>query len=59
MDQQKISQELKFNIWFSGFYEGEGSISNDIGNRNKIRVSVSQNDPNSFKNGPKNLGRYY
>jgi hypothetical protein len=31
-------------IWFAGFYEGEGSISNDIGNRNNIRICISQND---------------
>lgn len=31
-------------IWFAGFYEGEGSISNDICSRNSIRVSISQND---------------
>lgn len=37
--------EEQFKIWFSGFYEGEGSISNDISNNNKIRISVSQNDP--------------
>lgn len=42
MDQQK---KQTFIIWFSGFYEGEGSISNDISNRNKLRISVSQNDP--------------
>ena len=38
MDQQKIK------IWFAGFYEGEGSVSNDIHNRNRIRLSISQND---------------
>ena len=31
-------------IWFAGFYEGEGTISNDISNNNSIRVSISQND---------------
>jgi len=35
-DQQKI--------WFTGFYEGEGSISNDISNRNRFRINLSQND---------------
>lgn len=29
----------------AGFYEGEGSISNDISNSNRIRLSISQNDP--------------
>jgi hypothetical protein len=38
MDQQK------FFLWFCGFYEGEGTVCNDIQNRNKIRVSVAQND---------------
>ena len=37
--------EEQHKIWFSGFYEGEGSISNDISNNNKIRLSISQNDP--------------
>ena len=35
----------QFKIWMAGFYEGEGSISNDISNNNKLRLSVSQNDP--------------
>tara|TARA_B100000989_G_C19456906_1_gene434419 strand:+ start:311 stop:880 length:570 start_codon:yes stop_codon:yes gene_type:complete len=39
MDQQQL------NIWFAGFYEGEGSVSNDSNNRNKLRLSISQNDP--------------
>lgn len=34
----------QIKIWFAGFYEGEGSISNDINNRNRIRISISQND---------------
>jgi len=38
MDQQT------FKIWFAGFYEGEGSISNDKSNNNRVRLSVSQND---------------
>ena len=38
MDQQQII------IWFAGFYEGEGTISNDITNRNRYRVSIAQND---------------
>ncbi len=33
-----------FLIWFVGFYEGEGSVSNDKHNNNRIRLSVSQND---------------
>lgn len=35
----------QFKIWMAGFYEGEGSISNDISNNNKLRLNVSQNDP--------------
>lgn len=37
-------QKEQFIIWFAGFYEGEGSISNDKSNNNRLRVSVSQND---------------
>ena len=35
----------KFIIWMAGFYEGEGSISNDISNNCRLRMSISQNDP--------------
>jgi uncharacterized Zn-finger protein len=38
MDQHQLK------IWFAGFYEGEGSISNDTHNRNRVVVSISQND---------------
>jgi hypothetical protein len=31
-------------IWFCGFYEGEGSVSNDKSNSNRLRLSISQND---------------
>ncbi|VBB17662.1 hypothetical protein YASMINEVIRUS_125 [Yasminevirus sp. GU-2018] len=31
-------------IWFCGFYEGEGWISNDSSNNNRIRVGIAQND---------------
>lgn len=31
-------------LWFCGFYEGEGWISNDSSNNNKIRVGMAQND---------------
>lgn len=30
--------------WFCGFYEGEGWVSNDISNNNRIRVGIAQND---------------
>lgn len=36
---------VEFKIWMAGFYEGEGCISNDISNNNKLRLSISQNDP--------------
>ena len=35
----------KFKIWMAGFYEGEGSVSNDISNSNRLRLCISQNDP--------------
>lgn len=31
-------------IWFCGFYEGEGCVSNDKSNNNRIKLSISQND---------------
>jgi hypothetical protein len=39
-----MDQQLIFKIWFAGFYEGEGSISNDKSNNNRFIISVSQND---------------
>ena len=50
MDQQQII------IWFAGFYEGEGCICNDISNRNKIIVSISQNDRTPLDIGSKIWG---
>lgn len=44
------TEQLK--IWFAGFYEGEGSISNDIGNNYRLRVNISQND-----RAPLDIGR--
>jgi hypothetical protein len=38
MDQQQLK------IWFAGFYEGEGSISNDTNNRNRLKINIAQND---------------
>lgn len=38
------TNQLRFKLWFTGFYEGEGSVSNDKSNNNRIRLSVSQND---------------
>lgn len=40
MDQQEI-----FKIWIAGFYEGEGCVCNDKSNGNRMRMSISQNDP--------------
>jgi hypothetical protein len=40
MDEMKV----KYVQWFSGFYEGEGCICNDISNNNKLRTSIAQND---------------
>lgn len=34
----------QLNIWFAAFYEGEGCIVNDSCNRNRFRISISQND---------------
>ena len=45
-------------IWFAGFYEGEGSISNDISNRNKLRINISQNDKTPLIEGQKIWGGY-
>ena len=39
-----MDQQLIYNIWFAGFYEGEGSISNDKSNNERIRLSITQND---------------
>ena len=38
-----------FLIWFTGFYEGEGTVSNDKSNNNRLRLSVSQNDNTPLK----------
>lgn len=38
MDQQQLK------IWFAGFYEGEGCVTNDKSNNNRLRISISQND---------------
>lgn len=39
-------------IWFSGFYEGEGSITNNM----KFRVNISQNDKTPLELGQKIWG---
>ena len=33
-----------FKAWCAGFYEGEGSIVNDVSNGNRLRLSIAQND---------------
>lgn len=45
MDQQQLK------IWFAGFYEGERSISNDINNRNRLKICISQNDKTPLEIG--------
>ena len=52
MEQQQL------NIWFAGFYEGEGSISNDISNRNRLRINISQNDVTPLKIGQNKWGGF-
>ena len=42
--------------WFCGFYEGEGWISNDIGNNNRTRVGIAQNDRTPLDIGMKIWG---
>jgi hypothetical protein len=39
-----MTEKKDFLQWFCGFYEGEGSVSNDMSNNNKIRLSIAQND---------------
>jgi hypothetical protein len=42
--------------WFCGFYEGEGWISNDIGNNNRVRAGMAQNDRTPLDIGMKIWG---
>lgn len=42
---------MEDKIWFAGFYEGEGSISNDISNNMRLRVNISQNDKTPLELG--------
>ena len=39
-----MNDKEKYVQWFCGFYEGEGWVSNDISNNNRIRVGIAQND---------------
>lgn len=34
----------KYVQWFCGFYEGEGYVSNDKSNNNRLRLGIAQND---------------
>jgi len=49
-------QQLK--IWFAGFYEGEGSISNDKTNRNRFKITIAQNDRTPLDIGQTIWGGY-
>lgn len=43
-------------IWFCGFYEGEGYVSNDVSNGNRIVLGIDQNDPAPLHEGQKIWG---
>jgi hypothetical protein len=38
------NDKAKYVQWFCGFYEGEGWVSNDISNNNRLRLGIAQND---------------
>ena len=38
---EKTKNDINTLIWFCGFYEGEGSVSNDKSNKNRIKFSIS------------------
>ena len=44
-------QKEKVVQWFAGFYEGEGWVSNDIQNMNRLRLGIAQNDPKPLEIG--------
>ena len=46
-----FNMDIVNKIWFAGFYEGEGSISNDISNNMRYRISISQNDKTPLELG--------
>lgn len=54
--QHNIMDQQQLKIWFAGFYEGEGSVSNDSHNRNRVRLSISQNDKTPLEIGKKIWG---
>ena len=39
-----MTDKEKYVQWFCGFYEGEGSVSNDSSNNNRLRLCIAQND---------------
>jgi hypothetical protein len=39
-----MAKSTELVIWFCGFYEGEGCISNDKSNNNRLKLSIAQND---------------
>ncbi len=47
---------IENKIWFCGFYEGEGSVSNDKSNNNRLRLSISQNDITPLELGKSTWG---
>lgn len=51
-----MSKPAETIIWFCGFYEGEGSISNDKSNNNRLRLSIAQNDRTPLDIGQKIWG---
>ncbi len=47
-----MEKSTEIVIWFCGFYEGEGCVSNDKSNNNRLKLSIAQND-----RAPLDLGR--
>lgn len=39
-----MDKSLETIIWYCGFYEGEGCVSNDKSNNNRLKLSIAQND---------------
>lgn len=37
-------EKSQYVQWFCGFYEGEGWVSNDTTNNNRLRLGIAQND---------------
>ncbi len=38
------NDKQRYVQWFCGFYEGEGWVSNDISNNNRLKLGIAQND---------------